>query len=146
MSIQLWRKTDTKMVCLFICLFLRSRLNYWLRDNVNKSNELEMLSVDFIKQNSEAFNVIAAYRPLNYKEGFFERLENIVCILMLNQKKYTCIILGNLNCNLLLNKCKQCSNASIKTICHNLSVEPAHNGTNKNHAHLKDTHWCYLNP
>ena len=83
---------------------------------MNKSNEFEMLSVAFIKLNSEAFNVTASYRPLNCKEGFFDSLENIVYIFDVESKKYTCIILGNLNCNLLLNECRQCSIASFKTI------------------------------
>lgn len=69
---------------------------------MNKSNVFEMLSVDFINLNSKAFNVIAAYRPLNCKEGFFESLENIVRIFDVESKENTCIILGNLNCNLFI--------------------------------------------
>ena len=72
---------------MFICLFLLSRLNYRLRDDVNKSNDFEMLNVAFIKLNSEAFNVTASYRPLNCKEGFFDSLENIVCIFDVESKE-----------------------------------------------------------
>ena len=40
-----------------------------------------MLSVEIFKLNSKAVNVVVpAYRPLNYKKGFFESLENLVRI------------------------------------------------------------------
>ena len=40
-----------------------------------------MLSVEIIKLNSKAVNVVVpAYRPPNCKKGFFENLENLVRI------------------------------------------------------------------
>lgn len=39
-----------------------------------------MLRVEIIKLNSKAVYAVAAYRPPNCKKGFFESLENLVCI------------------------------------------------------------------
>ena len=84
-----------------VCFYLRSTLNYRLRDDLIVGDEFEVLSVDIMKLNSKAFNVTAAYRPPNCTEGFFENLENFVRALDLESKEL--IILGDLNCNYLAN-------------------------------------------
>ena len=84
-----------------VCFYLRSTLNYRLRDDLILGDEFEVLSVDIMKPNSKAFNVTAAYRPPNCTEGFFENLENLVRALDLESEEL--IILGDLNCNYLAN-------------------------------------------
>ena len=82
-----------------MCIYLRSNINYCLRNEIIPNNEFEMLSVDIKKPNSNAFNVTAAYRPPSCTVGFFEALEAIVRIIDVESKEQ--IILGDLNCNYL---------------------------------------------
>ena len=56
-----------------VCLYLRSTINYKIRDNF--VNEFEVLTVDIMKPNSRTFNVTVLYRPASCTEGFFENLE-----------------------------------------------------------------------
>ena len=78
-----------------MCIYLRSNINYCLRNEIIPNNEFEMLSVDIKKPNSKAFN----YRPPSCTVGFFEALEAIVRIIDMESKEQ--IILGDLNCNYL---------------------------------------------
>ena len=80
-----------------MCIYLRSNINYCLRNEIIPNNEFEMLSVDIKKPNSKAFNVTVAYRHPSCTVGFFEVLEAIVGIIDMESKEQ--IILGDLNCN-----------------------------------------------
>ena len=72
-----------------VCIYLRSNINYCLRNEIIPNNEFEMLSVDIKKPNSKAFNVTAAYRHPSCTVGFFEALEAIVRIIDMEFKPFT---------------------------------------------------------
>ncbi|CAH3183206.1 unnamed protein product [Porites lobata] len=70
-----------------VCIYLRSNINYCLRNEIFPRNDFEMLSVDIKKPNSKAFNVTAANRPPSCTVGFFEASETIVRIIDMESKE-----------------------------------------------------------
>ena len=84
-----------------VCIYIRTSIDYCLRNELIPLNEFEILSIDIKKPNSKAFNVTAAYRPPNCTAGFFEALEAIIRAIDIESKEH--IVLGDLNCNYLSN-------------------------------------------
>ena len=76
-----------------VCLYLRSTINYKIRDDF--VNEFEVLTVDIMKPSSRTFNVTVFYRPPSCTEGFFKNLENIIRVLDMESKEH--LLLGDIN-------------------------------------------------
>ena len=82
-----------------VCIYLRSSINYIIRQVDLISSELEAVCVEIIKPHSRPFLVTTIYRPPNASSEFFDHFEKLSkAIDDENKEMY---ILGDLNCDML---------------------------------------------
>jgi hypothetical protein len=77
MIMRLLEKTDQEMELGGVCIYLRSSINYIIRQVDLISSELEAVCVEIIKPHSQPFLVTTIYRPPNASSEFFDHFEKL---------------------------------------------------------------------
>ena len=94
-----------------VCIYLRSSINYKIRNDLVPS-ELEAVCIEIFEPHSKPFFVTTVYRPPNASSKFFDYFEKLIkAIDNENKEMY---ILGDLNCDVM--KADKDSNTPTKKI------------------------------
>ena len=89
---------DNKGIIRGVGFYIRNSINFQVRSDLNK-DDIEFLTVEINKDKIKPFLISTWYRPPNSSIDLFNKFENILRLIDIEEKES--IIVGDLNCDLL---------------------------------------------